>query len=57
MQQAISERIGSFTSPMLLPAGANSTLIVATALASLERALTLRQHWLIDPDSTWSDDE
>ena len=49
----IAERLEStFTSPISLPAWANTALTVAGALAAIERALTVRNHWLIDLD-TW----
>lgn len=44
----ISERIGSFTSPISLPAWANTALVTVTTFAAIERALTLRRHWLLD---------
>ncbi|WP_198418697.1 hypothetical protein [Cryobacterium lactosi] len=47
-------RIGSFTSPIDLPAWANTTLVIMTTLAAIERALTLRRHWLIDIDTMWT---
>lgn len=47
----IAERIGTFTSPIQLPGWANTTLALATVLASLERALRLRHHWLLDGGS------
>jgi hypothetical protein len=37
-----------------LPAWANTTVTVAGVLAATERALTLRNHWLIDLDTTWT---
>lgn len=48
----VAENVGTFTSPFTLPAWANTTLFVAGMAAALERALTLRNHWLIDMD-TW----
>jgi hypothetical protein len=48
----VSERFGTFTSPIDLPAWANTTLLVAGVLAATERALTLRNHWLVDLDTT-----
>lgn len=48
----VSERFGTFTSPINLPAWANTTLLVAGILAATERALTLRNHWLVDLDTT-----
>lgn len=45
-------RLEPFTSPIQLPGWASTTLLVAGLLAAFERALTLRNHWLIDAD-TW----
>ncbi|MGP9538377.1 hypothetical protein ACT3SP_10205 [Brachybacterium sp. AOP43-C2-M15] len=50
----VAERVGTFTSPIQLPGWANTALLVAGALAATERALTLRNHWLIDADTTWT---
>ena len=50
--ELVADNIGTFTSPFALPAWANTALLVAGMLAALERALTLRNHWLIDMD-TW----
>lgn len=50
----VAERVGTFTSPIQLPSWLNVSLIVAGALAATERALTLRRHWLIDADTTWT---
>lgn len=44
----IAERIGTFTSPIQLPSWLNVGLVVATLVASTERALRLRYHWLLD---------
>ena len=49
----VAERVGTFTSPISLPTWLNTTLFVAGIAASLERALTLRNHWLIDVDTWW----
>jgi len=49
----IAERFGTFTAAITLPSWANTTLFVATVLAAIERALTLRNHWLIDADTWW----
>lgn len=49
----VAERVGTFTSPISLPAWLNTTLVVAGIAASMERALTLRSHWLIDMDTWW----
>lgn len=48
----IAQNVGTFTSPVSLPAWANTTLFVAGLAAGIERGLTLRNHWLIDMD-TW----
>ncbi|MFE7507981.1 hypothetical protein [Promicromonospora sp. NPDC057488] len=45
----LAERIGTtFTSPVSLPAWLNLSILVATLLASTERALRLRYNWLLD---------
>ncbi len=45
----LAERIGTtFTSPISLPAWLNLSILVATLLASTERALRLRYNWLLD---------
>ena len=51
----IADRVGTFTSPIVLPDWANVSLTVAGMLAALERALTLRNHWLIDAETWWLD--
>lgn len=51
---AVAERVGTFNSPIRLPNWANTTLFVAGIIAASERALTLRNHWLIDFDTTWT---
>ncbi|KAA9393908.1 hypothetical protein FCK90_09595 [Kocuria coralli] len=44
----VAEHVGTFTSPIRLPAWFNIALLVATLVASTERALRLRYHWLLD---------
>lgn len=44
----VAEHLGTFTSPFQLPGWFNIGLAVATVLASTERALRLRYHWLLD---------
>ncbi len=44
----VAEHLGTFTSPFVLPAWLNIALLVATLVASTERALRLRNHWLLD---------
>jgi hypothetical protein len=51
---AVAEQVGTFTSPIQLPDWASTALLVAGIAAALERALTLRSHWLIDADTTWT---
>lgn len=51
----VAERFGTFTSPFSLPGWAGTTLLVAGILAATERALTLRNHWLVDLDTTGLD--
>ncbi|MGO1978390.1 hypothetical protein [Brachybacterium tyrofermentans] len=52
--EVVAEKVGTFTSPISLPAWLNVSLLVAGVLAATERALTLRNHWLIDADTTWT---
>jgi len=44
----VAENLGTFTSPVHLPGWLNIGLGVATLVASTERALRLRYHWLLD---------
>ena len=44
----IADSLGTFVSPISLSAWSNVALGLATALASTERALRLRYHWLLD---------
>ncbi|MFC8921855.1 hypothetical protein [Cellulosimicrobium sp. NPDC057127] len=44
----VAERVGTFTSPIHLTGTVNVALVVATLVASTERALRLRYHWLLD---------
>lgn len=50
---AVAERVGTFTSPVVLPGWLTVTVLVGGALAAIERALTLRNHWLLDLDTFW----
>lgn len=52
----IAENFGTFESPIHLPAWLNIALLVGTVLASTERALRLRYHWLLD-GGLFGDDE
>lgn len=51
----IQEKIGTYESPISLPNWLNITLFVAGITAAMERALTLRNHWLIDMETTFWD--
>ncbi|WP_077138378.1 hypothetical protein [Flaviflexus massiliensis] len=53
--EVIADNLGTFTSPINLPAWLNTTLFIAGILAAIERALSLRNHWLIDADTWWLD--
>lgn len=44
----IAENIGIFESPLHLPLWINIALTLGAALASTERALRMRYHWLLD---------
>ena len=44
----VAERVGTFDSPINLPAWANTTLAVAAFCSGIERATRLRHNWLID---------
>lgn len=44
----IAENLGTFTSPVSLPLWCNIALAFGAGLASMERALRLRFHWLLD---------
>ena len=44
----VAENVGTFASPIHLSGALNVGLVVATLLASTERALRLRYHWLLD---------
>lgn len=47
--------VDPFTSPIRLPDWASTPALILSILAALERALTLRSHWLIDMETGWSD--
>lgn len=52
----VADHVGTFTSPFDLPPWAGTALAVAAVMAAVERALMLRNHWLIDMESGWLDD-
>lgn len=47
--------IDPFTSPINLPAWATTPALILSIVAAMERALTLRNHWLIDLETGWFD--
>lgn len=49
----VQDRVGTFESPIDLPGWLTTTITVAGFVAAFERALTLRNHWLIDADTWW----
>ncbi|MGW6056726.1 hypothetical protein [Streptomyces sp. NPDC055189] len=46
--EPIARRVGTFTSPVRLPVWGNIAVGLGAAMASTERALRLRHHWLLD---------
>lgn len=48
MIPVVADNLGTFTSPIQLPLWLNIALVVAALVASTERALRLRYHWLLD---------
>lgn len=46
--QLVAERVETFASPIHLPSWLNISLLVASLVASSERALRLRYNWLLD---------
>lgn len=49
----IADKIGTFESPIHLPEWLNTILFFGGIAAAFERAITLRNHWLIDMDTSW----
>ena len=50
----VAERVGTCTAPIQLRVGLNISRMAGGVLAATERALTLRNHWLIAADPTWT---
>ncbi|GAA1675461.1 hypothetical protein [Streptomyces yatensis] len=46
--EGVAQYVGTFTSPIDLPAWGNTLVGLCTVAASTERALRLRYHWLLD---------
>lgn len=51
----VAERVGTYVSPVDLPSWVATSLVVAAIAAAIERALTLRNHWLLDAETGWLD--
>lgn len=49
------QHVDPFIAPISLPDWATAPALVLSILAAMERALTLRNHWLIDMDTGWFD--
>ncbi len=44
----VADTVGTFESPVSLPAWANTSMTLAAVLASYERALRIQHNWLLD---------
>lgn len=53
--EVVADNLGTFTAPFDVPGPVGTALTVGCVLAAIERALTLRNHWLIDLDADWLD--
>ncbi|MEV1291984.1 hypothetical protein [Pseudonocardia sp. NPDC049635] len=53
-QPRVAELVGTFTSPVSLPGWLNTALLVAGALAAVERVLTLRRNRVLDAETMWT---
>ncbi|HLR66860.1 MAG TPA: hypothetical protein VK105_06945 [Virgibacillus sp.] len=51
-----ADNFGSFDSPLVLPDWMNVPLLIVGTLSAIERALMLRNHWLIDMETAWWDE-
>ncbi|MFV0633900.1 hypothetical protein [Demequina sp.] len=50
--ELVAPHVDPFVSPVDLPGWATTTLFFAGLVAAIERAITLRNHWLIDADTS-----
>lgn len=50
----VADRVGMFTSPVLLSGWLLGTLTVAGVVAAVERALTWRHHRVVDAETLWT---
>lgn len=48
-----AQYVNPFTSPISLPGWANTATLIVGIIAGVERALTLRNHWLVDMETGW----
>lgn len=53
--ELVADNFGTFTSPFQLPDWLNVTLVILGLLAATERALSLKNHWLIDMETNTFD--
>ena len=53
--EVVAETLGTVEAPFSLPSWVASTLTVAAIAAAVERALALRNHWLLDAETGWID--
>ena len=51
----VGDNFGTFTSPFQFPYWLNATLVILGLLAATERALSLKNHWLIDMETNTFD--
>lgn len=51
----VADNVGTFTSPFQFPAWLNGTLLILGLTAATERALSLKNHWLIDMETNTFD--
>lgn len=49
----LADHADPYTSPFDLPGWASTALLTASIVAAIERAITLRNHWLVDADTSW----
>lgn len=52
-QSWAAPHVAPWSSPLRLPDWLPGILVVAGVLAALERALTIRSHWLVDAETGW----
>lgn len=50
----VAELVGTFASPVALPAWLNTVLLLAGVVAAAERALMLRHHRVLDFETLWT---